>query len=138
MLKVGLWLICANGSRRQTRNLFHRNAFQRPPGRDAPNMGDVRWGGFGDGAGWNGMLWMEPMGLESGMECARCNCGRLTKFVPLASRRPTRSHSTTNLLRDRWLARAQHMDNVRWVGVVRQGGVGWDVVVGVVGLGWGG
>ena len=41
-------------------------------------------------------------------------------------------------LRDRWLAKAQHMDNVRWVGVVEQGGVGWDVVVGVVGLGWGG
>ena len=41
-------------------------------------------------------------------------------------------------LRDRWLAKAQHMDNVRWVGVVEQGG-GWMGCCGRgrwTGLGW--
>ena len=77
MLKVGLWLPCAIGSPTSNSHLFYRNPFQRPPAREAPNMGDVRWDGFGDGARWSGMLWMEPMGLESGMECARCNSGPL-------------------------------------------------------------
>ena len=82
-------------------------------------MGCCGWSRWGWRVGWN------AQGAILGL------CG--TDFPT-----PNTQPFTTNPLKDRWPARAQHMDNARWEGVVNQGGVGWAVVVGVVGLGWGG
>ena len=90
------------------------------------------------GIGWGKVEWDAVGGSRGVGDWDGMRKVRLWAFVPLARRGQRRNHSTTIFFKHRWPARAQHMDNARWEGVVNQGGVGWAVVVGVVGLGWGG
>ena len=84
---------------------------------------------------WGNVEWDAVGGAVGAGQWNVCARVRLWAFVPLARRGQRRNHSTTIFFKHRWPARAQHMDNVRWVG---QGALGWDVVIGVVALGWGG